>query len=148
MGRITRKKAAEVAETLHIDADAVLQLEDDSGLSKVGGLRIELDERMPLGELQSNSADNNSQSDDGSQELRKSTRSRAGAKKSTKGKKNLAASTASPAELPEASNASQEVLPDENDSTPSPASEKAAEELLKDIPECKSPACACMSSCT
>lgn len=137
MGRVTRKKAAEVAEALHIDEDEVLELEEEAASKSGIELVVEKSERAPLGELEANSIDSKSQSDDGRQEFKKSARGKKGGKKSAKGKKNLAASTASPAYILDVSVNQPEVLPDENDSTPSPASEKAAEDLLKDFSRCK-----------
>ena len=139
MGRITRKKAAEGADALHIDEEAVLELgEEDENIQftrNAKELVLVPRDREPLGELESNSLESKSQSDDAAQELKKSTRGKKGSKRGGKGKKNnLAASTASQLEIPEVVINQPEVLPDENDSTPSPASEKAAEELLKDIP--------------
>lgn len=136
MGRVTRKKAAELAESLHIDEDVVLDLSgDEAALTKAKAGTANPTDRPPLGELAPNSADSNNHSEDGAQELKKSTRGKKGAKKgAAKSKKNnLAASTASqPADDPQ-----DEVLPDDNDSAPSPASEKAAEDLMKDVPECE-----------
>jgi hypothetical protein len=136
MGRVTRKKAAEIAEQLHIDEDALLNVSgDEAAIIKAKASTPDPTDRAPLGELAPNSADSNSHSEDGGQELKKSVRGKKGGKKgAVKGKKNnLAASTASqPAEDPQ-----YEVLPDDNDSAPSPASEKAAEDLMKDVPECK-----------
>ena len=137
MGRVTRKKAAEIADQLHVDEDAVLDMSsDDTAPLKAKATTPDHSDRAPLGELAPNSADsNNNHSEDGVQELKKSTRSRKGAKKgAAKSKKNnLAASTASQA----AEEPHDEVLPDDNDSVPSPASEKAAEDLIKGIPECE-----------
>lgn len=139
MGRITRKKAAEVADALHIDEDAVVELENEDENTYFAKSAKELvlvpSDREPLGELENNSVESRSQSDDAAQELKKSTRGKKGSKRGGKSKKNnLAASTASQLEIPEVVVNQPEVLPDENDSTPSPASEKAAEELLKDVP--------------
>ena len=137
MGRVTRKKAADLAEQLHVDEDTILELPDETLAAKAKARTPEpSDDRPALGELAPNSADSKSQSEDQSQELKKSTRGNKGGKKGgAKNKKNnLATSTIS---LSEASDGQQEVLPDEKDSAPSPASEKAAEDLMKDIPECK-----------
>jgi hypothetical protein len=90
-----------------------------------------------LGELAPNSADSKSQSDDAAHELKRSIRGRKGGKKAAKGKQNdLAASTASRVDISNENDAGA-VLPDEMDSAPSPASEKAAEDLMKDVPGCK-----------
>ena len=134
VGRMTRKQAADIAQELHVDEDAVLGIpSDDIAILKASVSTPNPSDRAPLGELAPNSADSNSHSDDGTQELKKSTRGRKGAKKGgARGKKNdLGASTASqPAE-----GFQDTVLPDDNEFAPSPASEKAAEDLMKDIPE-------------
>lgn len=133
---MTRKKAAEVAEQLHIDEDALLDIpSDDVALLKAKASTPEPNDRAPLGELAPNSADSTSHSDDGVPELKKSVRGKKGGKKAGgKAKKtDLTASTASQA----AEDPQDNVLPEENDSAPSPASEKAAEDLMKDVPECK-----------
>ena len=137
MGRMTRKKAAEVAENFHVDADKVLALPSDDAVLEAKQTTPEPNDRAPLGELAPNSAESKSPSEDTTQELRKSTRGKKGGKKGgAKVKKtNLAASTASQIDTTEDP---AEVLPDDVDSAPSPASEKAAEELMKDVPECKS----------
>ena len=132
---MTRRKAAEVAEALHVDEDALLAVPNENLPISAKEATPEPTDRAPLGELAPNSAESKSQTEDQTQELRKSTRGkRAGKKVAARCKKNdLAASTTSTV-----FDDAQEVLPDENDSTPSPASEKAADELLKDVPECKS----------
>lgn len=144
MSRMTRKKAAEAAEQLHIDEDVLLELPSDeitlAAKAKAG--TPDTRDRLPLGEIAPNSADSKSQSDDGAQESKKSVGGKKGAKKGgAKGKKNnFGASTASQDDVRAIEDA-QEVLPDENDSAPSPASEKAAEDLMKDVPECKYCSC-------
>lgn len=136
MGRVTRQKAAEIAEQLHVDDEALLDLSnDDAALIKAKAAITDPADRAPLGELAPNSVDSCSHSENETQELKKSVRGKKGAKKGgAKSKKNnLAASTASqPAEDPQ-----DEVLPDGNESAPSPASEKAAEDLMRGIPECE-----------
>jgi hypothetical protein len=135
MGRMTRKKAAEVAEQLHIDEDQLLELpSDDAVILKTSSDGPGGRARSPLGEIALNSTDNTS---DDSTDLRKSTRSRTGGRKGGKGKKNnfATSTTSKPYEFDY--NATDNIEPDENDSAPSPASEKAAEDLLKDIPKCK-----------
>ncbi|KAK3722760.1 hypothetical protein LTR37_002332 [Vermiconidia calcicola] len=134
--RMTRKKAAEVAEQLHIDEDELLArpYDDPSAIAKVA--TPEPADRAPLGDIAPNSAESKSQSDDGAQELKKSTRRKKPRKLGPgRGKKNNpAASTTSVADVAD-EDGSKEVIPDEDDSAPSPASEKAAEDLLKDVPE-------------
>lgn len=137
MTRMTRQKAAEVAEQLHVDEDALLDIPDDMTSAKLKDSTPEPSDRSPLGEIAPNSAESKNQSDDGAQELRKSTRGRKAGKKGVKGKKdNLAASTACQPEIIDVSGADQ-VLQDAYESTPSPASETAAEHLLQEVPECK-----------
>ncbi len=139
MGRMTRKKAAEVAEQLHIDEDDLLELpSDDLAVATKANLKSttpEPKDRPPLGEIAPNSAESKSQPEDEGHELRKSTRGKKGKKSGAKGKKNNpAAGTATQPEISLA-NDIVDVLPDEYDSAPSPASEKAAEDLTRDIPE-------------
>ena len=136
MGRMTRKQAAEVAEQLHIDEDDLLNLPSDDIAAKADILTPGPNERAPLADLAPNSAD--SKSDDVEHELKKSTRGRKGGKKggTKSNKKILGASTTSEGHLSNELDAGK-VLPDEMDSAPSPASEKAAEDLMKDIPGCK-----------
>jgi len=143
MGRVTRKKAAELAESLHIDEDAVLELDQENSTvidAKLAAEQITSPmDRSPLGEIATNSGDNNSQSDLGAQELRKSTRSKKGGKKGAKSNKDtLSASTATQPELSGMGKAAAEtVLQDQSDVIPSPASERAAEELMKDMGICE-----------
>ena len=137
MGRMTRKKAAEVAEQLHVDESVVLELPDENIITAVKVATPEPNgSRLPLGELVPNSADSKSQSDDQSQELSKSTRGRKGVKKTgAKNRKDhLAASTAS---QPARADSEQQDLPNEFEPEPSPASEKAAEDLTKDFENCE-----------
>lgn len=133
MGRVTRKKAAEIAEQLHVDEDAVLDMNTDEAAVKANLAAPQHSDRSPLGELEPNSAESENPEEDPVEEFRKSTRSRKAGKKGTaKGKKNdLAAGVAT---LPEQA----ETVPDYNDAAPSPASEKAAEELISPEPECES----------
>ena len=135
--RVTRKKAAEIAEQLHIDEDELLDLPSSELALSIANAEHgtpEPSDRPPLGEIAPNSAESNkSQSHDGAQELRKSTRNRKGkkgraAEKATK--TDFAASIATSQDLPN-NNRSNEVLADANDS---PASEKAAEDLMN-VPE-------------
>ena len=139
MGRITRKKAAEVADALHIDEDAVLELENEDEnthfAKSANDFVLVPSDREPLGELESNSVESRSQSDDAAQELKKSTRGKKGSKRGAKAKKNnFGASTASVFDIFENASEQQEVTPDENDATPSPTSGEAAEVLLQDAP--------------
>lgn len=133
MGRVTRKKAAEIAEQLHVDEDVVLDMNaDDAGVK--GKLATpEHGVRSPLGELAPNSAESKNLEEEPVEEVKKSTRGRkAGKKGAAKGKKNnLAESTAT---LPK----DFDIVPDDSDSAPSPASEKAAEDMTTPETECKS----------
>ena len=125
MGRMTRAKAAQVAEELHVDEDAVL----DSGLD----LKMrtpERDERAPLGEIAPNSGSGQEEESEVA-DMRKSTRGRKGGKKGVKGKKtNLAASTASTATQPETLEETEDVMDDVREAVFSPASEAAADPEL------------------
>ncbi len=145
---MTRKKAAEVAEKLHIDEDTLLDLpsEEIALASKCNGVAVtpEPTSRSPLGELAPNSADSRSQSDDASNDLKKSTRGRKGGKTAAaKGKKaDLAASTTVEAEMSNV-DGDRDISPDELVSPPSPASEETVKELLEDGPICTSNNGAC-----
>lgn len=132
--RLTRKKAAELADQMHIDEDALLEPPIEDLLLQAKAHTPEPNDRPALGEIAPNSADSKTQPEEGAQELRKSTRGKKGGKKAgEKGSKNnLKASTADPADT---TNQQQEVSPDESDSAPSPASEKAADDLMKDVQE-------------
>lgn len=134
MGRVTRKQAAEIADKLHVDEDAVLEMNAEDSAIKAKLATPEHGGRSPLGEIEPNSAESKKQEEDPVEEpveeLKKSTRGRkAGKKGGAKGKKNnLAASTTA---LPE----DCDIVPDDNESAPSPASEKAAEEVISPQPE-------------
>jgi len=143
MGRVTRKKAAELAESLHIDEDAVLELDQENSniidAKPAAEPTASPTDRSPLGEIATSSGNNNSQSDLGAQELRKSTRSKKGGKKGAKGNNDLlSASIATQPEISGMINAAAEaLLPDQSDVIPSPASERAAEELMRDMDICE-----------
>ena len=122
MGRVTRKQAAEIAEQLHVDEDAVLDMEENKVAINAQLATPEPNNNRPaLGEIEPNSAERSTADEEPVQELKKSTRGRKGAKKNaTKGKKNdLAANTSQ----------SNDVTPDELESMPSPASQKAVDDL-------------------
>lgn len=126
MGRVTRKKAAEIAEQLHVDEDAVLDMNADDAALRTKLETPEHSGRSPLGEIAPNSAESKAgEHQEPVEELKKSTRSRkAGKKAAAKGKKNaLAASTATPVD-------EANLVPDDCESAPSPGSEKAAEGLV------------------
>ncbi|KAK5127603.1 hypothetical protein LTR85_006943 [Meristemomyces frigidus] len=129
MGRMTRAKAAEVAEKLHVDEDVVLGLPSENG-GVILNQTPERALRSPLGEIAPNSG--SGQDEEDIAELRKSTRSRRGGKKGAKSKKtNLAASVAS---RPDSLGELPEVAPDETEAVSSPASEAAAEGLMAEGP--------------
>ncbi|KAK5171416.1 uncharacterized protein LTR77_004560 [Saxophila tyrrhenica] len=139
MGRMTRKQAAEIAEQLHVDEDALLEIPGEEAAvfakTSVKGATPEPTERQPLGEIAPNSAESKSQQEDEGQELRKSIRGKKCKKGGAKGKNNdLAVSTATEQDV-SIEHVSQDVLPDEHESAPSPASEKAAEDLMAEVPE-------------
>lgn len=75
MPRMTRAKAAEVAEQLHIDEDAVLELPSDDAL-----LDLKASVREPLGDLAPNRTSGGLEEEQNSQ-LRKSTRGQKGGHK-------------------------------------------------------------------
>ncbi|KAI7304965.1 hypothetical protein KC315_g14913 [Hortaea werneckii] len=116
MGRMTRAKAAEFAEKLHVDEDAVLEMpeHDENAIAKLETPKG--DERPPLGEIAPNSG---SGLEDEVADMKKSTKGRKTAKKRTKGrKKDLTASTNTETEVEE-----EEVMP---------VVEDAAEEACND----------------
>lgn len=92
MTRMTRARAAEVAETLHVDEDAVLGIPDEKISSLKPATPPRERSRSPLGELAPNSAE----SKESEHPAEKQTRGRKGGKKTAKGKKkDMSASTAS-----------------------------------------------------
>ncbi|GAB1741354.1 hypothetical protein NU219Hw_g6591t1 [Hortaea werneckii] len=118
MGRMTRAKAADLAEKLHVDEDAVLEMpeHDENAIAKLE--MPEKDERLPLGEIAPNSGSGH---EDEVADMKKSTKGRKTAKKGAKGrKKDLAANA----------NAQMEVEEEEE----KPAVEDAAEEALSEEP--------------
>ncbi|KAI7194569.1 hypothetical protein KC363_g2008 [Hortaea werneckii] len=118
MGRMTRAKAAEFAEKLHVDEDAVLEMPDHDEIAIAKLETPKNDERPPLGEIAPNSG---SGYEDEVADMKKSTKGRKTAKKGTKGgKKDKAASANIQAEVEE-----EEVMP---------VVEDAAEEAFNDEP--------------
>ena len=94
MTRMTRARAAEVAETLHVDEDAVLEIPDE----KLAQLKLATPprerSRSPLGELAPNSAESKDL-EVNTEPGERQTRGKKAAKKSGKSrKKDLDASTA------------------------------------------------------
>lgn len=129
MGRMTRAKAAEVAEKLHIDEDAVLELPGEHGVVDVKSQSPESEERTVLGEIANNSGGSRADDDSETAELKRSTRGRKAGRKGGKGKKGvLAASTASTASLLEEGEG-VEVVADGREAGLSPASEVDADGL-------------------
>lgn len=119
---MTRAKAAEVAEKLHVDEDVVLGLQSENG-GVVLNKTPERVERSPLGDITPNSGGAGEDAEADTAELRKSTRSRKAGKKGGKGKKNnLGASIAS---QPEMTEDLPEAVPDEREAASSPAREVA-----------------------
>ncbi|EME85050.1 uncharacterized protein MYCFIDRAFT_195924 [Pseudocercospora fijiensis CIRAD86] len=133
MGRMTRAKAAEVAEKLHVDEDAVLELPSED---VVKGIQAPGDnERTPLGEVSVNSAGSKAEIEDA--EVKSAPTSKKGGKKGRKGKKkNKSALDASTSSAPDADR-DEDIIPDEHESQPSPASRAASQELSNDIPRCE-----------
>lgn len=126
MGRMTRAKAAEVAEKMHIDEDAVLDLPSDA----IDPATPSKSDRPALGELEPNSAGSAHTDIDLPTDLKKSARSKkvdsdTRASETSASAESLLAST-----LPE-------VMPDEVDVAGSPASRAASDDLAKDVPECE-----------
>ncbi|KAI7299645.1 hypothetical protein KC315_g17531, partial [Hortaea werneckii] len=115
MGRMTRAKAADLAEKFHVDGDAVLEMpeHDENAITKLETPKK--DERPPLGEIAPNSG---SGLEDEVADMKKSTKGRKTAKKGAKGrKKDLAASANVQAEV-------------EEEEEEKPVVEDAAEEAL------------------
>lgn len=133
MGRMTRSKATEIAETMHIDEDAVLDLPSDAQENTKPSVS-EAEERPALSELAPNST-SSKQSEDTQAGQHKPAKGKKGGKKGTKGSKKDATgfgmSTSVLADAP------LEVITDEVESVPSPASKAASDDLVKDLPECK-----------
>ncbi|KAI7541896.1 hypothetical protein KC331_g8297 [Hortaea werneckii] len=118
MGRMTRAKAADLAEKLHVDEDAVLEMPEhnENAIAKLETPKK--DERLPLGEIAPNSG---SGPEDEVVDMKKSTKGRKAAKKGAKGrKKDLAASA--------------NVQTDVEEEEEKPVVEDAAEEELSEEP--------------
>lgn len=145
--RITRAKAAEVAENLHIDEDVVLDL------NTIDSPAADLHPRKPLGEIAPNSSNGNIRSDDdaGVEKKKSGSKNAKGAKTGSKKleheelEEDIGDNIVVAAPRTTTTNArTEEVRPDENDSPPSPASRAAAEDLISEQPQCKWP---CTSKC-
>ncbi|KAK4496513.1 hypothetical protein PRZ48_012493 [Zasmidium cellare] len=131
MGRITRAKATEIAEKMHIDEDAVLDLPNDIQ-ETTKPATPEAEDRPPLTDLAPNSGSSVS-SEDLDAEPQKPAKSKKGGKKGAKAsKKNTSELADSTRTLSEER---LEVIPDEIESVPSPASRAASDDLMKDEPE-------------
>ncbi|WPH01122.1 Hypothetical protein R9X50_00395700 [Acrodontium crateriforme] len=119
MGRVTRAKAAEVAETPHIDEDAVLDA-NENDVAEAGGAVKQTDEathskdeRSPLGEITPNSADGVSEVAPQEEEApKKKSKSK---KKKNKGKKNAALGASTTSEVTEQEDAQPEAEPTVNE---------------------------------
>lgn len=124
MGRMTRAKAAEVAEKLHIDEDAVLELPSDARTPEKAE-----DGRPPLGELTPNSAGSAQKEEVAAEERR--VKVKKAPRKIAKGRKNAAGSGVK-VEMGD----SAEVVLDDREAVESPAGETAAEGWAKEVSEC------------
>ncbi|KAI7231732.1 hypothetical protein KC330_g6263 [Hortaea werneckii] len=131
MGRMTRAKAADLAEKLHVDEDAVLEMpeHDENAIAKRETPKK--DERPPLGEIAPNSG---SGPEDEVADLKKSTKGRKTAKKGVKGrKKDLAASANVQTEVeeeeekPVIEDAGEEALSEETNDEPVDGGAQAAD---------------------
>ncbi|KAF2771193.1 hypothetical protein EJ03DRAFT_372934 [Teratosphaeria nubilosa] len=137
MGRMTRAKAAEVAEKLHIDEDAVLAIPSEGG-ADLKTATPKKDERTPLGEIAPNSG-GSKEEDSEVAELKNSTRGRKTGKKGRKGNRNiddLGADTAN--ELDEPNDEGPQVVEDNRVASHLPADDSAASSLDEDDKGCES----------
>ena len=143
MGRITRAKAAEI-ENVHINQDALPALPSDAQETANQFSTPDAEERPPLSELAPNSTTNAPQREELEDLQKKPAKGRKGGKKGAKAsKKNLNGSplghsTNTPSDL------IPDIIPDDIESVPSPASRAASDDLMKDEPERK---CLCISTC-
>jgi hypothetical protein len=138
MTRTTRAKAAQLAEELHVDPDALLEQDAKDTLDTGKVVTPNKDERAPLGEIGPNHG--GFKEDEGeAAELKKSTRGRKPGKKGAKGKKKnndgeLGASTAS---QPEGTvTEGFEVAVDHQEADVSPASNSAAGTSTESLHDC------------
>ncbi|KAK4610810.1 uncharacterized protein CLAFUR5_14056 [Fulvia fulva] len=131
MGRMTRAKAAEVADKMLIDEDAVLKLPSDA-IDPALHTPSKSD-RPALGEIEPNSAGSARSDIELPTDLMKATRSRQGEKSGKKSNNNgvMSASASTESLLAPA----PEVVADEAEVAGSPASRAASDDLMKDLPE-------------
>jgi hypothetical protein len=119
---------------LHIHEDALLELPSDNP-ELAGQHTPDNLQRKPLGEIAGN---NGSTKDDIEVEMR-NTRAAVKSRKNTQDEaEDINATSNEYISVAHAGDQSAEVIPDTHDSVPSPASEAAAADLVKDVPECKS----------
>jgi hypothetical protein len=129
---MTRAKAAEVAAVLHIDEDALLELPGNTA-EKPGQATPDGVHRRPLGEIAGNNGSIKDEKENAMRNTRAAVKSKMMAEDSAEKNNDIADECAS---LAHAEDQSGEVIPDTIESVPSPASEAAAEDLMKVIPEC------------
>lgn len=125
MPRMTRAKAAEVAETLHVDADQVLDLPDDFATDDAKAQLGDPAQRSPLEELTVNH-------ETAPQALKTSHR------RSKRGKRAGAVDVddqadSEPSSLAEIADDTHATVQDEGDSTPSSVRQNAAEDPSEDV---------------
>lgn len=137
---MTRAKAAEVAEQTHVHEDVVLdrtiELSEARETTDITtGLTTgpKIGQRAPLGEISPNSLTNDSH-----EHIQAERRTPSKDDKSCQHESNGCQCQGDPhAAGGSVSEQLHEVLPDQNDSAPSPASQAAAHDLLKEVPDCK-----------
>jgi len=132
MPRMTRAKAHEVAEQLHIDGDAVLELPSESNNVDYRASRTpEPADRMPLGELLPNSGGNSAEEDQ-STALRKSTRGQKGRKKGRRTDKSMKVKDDDVAAAAQSEIVGElsEIASDGKEVASSPANAEAAEDVM------------------
>ncbi|KAI5359829.1 hypothetical protein Slin15195_G116900 [Septoria linicola] len=136
MGRMTRAKAAAVAEELQIDQDALLAMDATNSASALSPTPRP-EERGPLCDISPNSTSSKYEAEVGVQRNTTTEMSNMNNKnaRSDKNINTLDASTASTASAQDEE--SPEVIPDEVEVAQSPASQAASDDLLKDIQECQ-----------
>ncbi|EME44357.1 hypothetical protein DOTSEDRAFT_88539 [Dothistroma septosporum NZE10] len=134
MGRITRAKAAEVAEKMHIDEDALLELPGDA-IDPALRTPSTPEQRQALGELEQNSAGSGHTDIALPTDLKQSirTKKKGGRFGTEANNDNEAFSTSASTESSLAP--TPEVMADEVEVAGSPASRAASDDLVKDLPE-------------
>lgn len=139
MSRITRAKAAKVAEKLHIDGNAVLSMDSDE--RKALSLTPEPKERAPLAEVAPNSAGSNPDTATEEEDRDKTSQGKRKGEMNTRsrGKKN--GNTTGQGESN--GNAAEELLEDRPKETESMQSPTPPVSSVKRVPECKSHLSSC-----